>query len=83
MILLALIATLAVAASNAGDCVTTKDEYARLVRTREGPGTTGTRSWSKTAEPGKACMTYDMQLGNYRRSSLIKTFALSLFCLAL
>ena len=59
MMILALIATLAVATTNAGDCVTTQDQYATVLRTREGPGQTGSRTSTKTSDPGKACMTYD------------------------
>ena len=56
--ILALIASLAVATANAGGCVTTEDQYASVLRTNEGPGTTGTRISKTTSDPGKACMTY-------------------------
>ena len=56
--ILSLVATLAVAAADAGECVTTLDQYVSVLRTQEGPGQTGTRSSTTTSDSGKTCMTY-------------------------
>ena len=57
LVVLALVAILAVATTNAGGCATTEGQYAKNLRWKE-PRSTATQSKTTTSDPGKACMTY-------------------------
>ena len=58
--ILALIASLMVATTNAGECLTTQDQYVTVSKTIiSSMSSMSTFSVPWTSDSGKACMTYD------------------------
>ena len=57
IVLSLVVASLAVANTDAAGCVTTEGQYTNVVRWSE-PGSSSTSSTATTSEPGKACLTY-------------------------